>query len=90
MLRDDYYIGIVTRGGVKREGRHKAIIDPRVFEKVQRTLAAHRLSGDRTQKHHHYLKGSIFCGHCGRRLIYGRHRGEVVPFVVEVRGGGRV
>ena len=76
MLRDDYYIGIVTRGGVKREGRHEAIIDPAVFEKVQRTLAAHRLSGDRTKKHAHHLKGSIFCGCCGRRLVYGRHRGN--------------
>ncbi len=76
MLRDDYYIGIVTRAGVKREGRHKAIIDPAIFEKVQRTLEAHRLSGDRTKKHAHYLKGSIFCGHCGRRLVYGRHRGN--------------
>jgi site-specific DNA recombinase len=76
MLRDDYYIGIVTRGGVKREGRHEAIIDPQVFEKVQRTLAAHRLSGDRTKKHAHYLKGSIFCGCCRRRLVFGRHRGN--------------
>ena len=76
MLRDDYYIGIVTRGGVKREGRHEAIIEPEVFEKVQRTLAAHRLSGDRSQKHAHYLKGSIFCGCCGQRLVYGRHRGN--------------
>lgn len=76
MLRDDYYIGNVTRAGVKREGRHEAIIDPEIFEKVQRTLEAHRLSGDRTKKHAHYLKGSIFCGHCGRRLVYGRHRGN--------------
>ncbi len=76
MLRDDYYIGIVTRGGVKREGRHDAIIDREIFEKVQRTLEAHRLSGDRTKKHAHYLKGSIFCGHCGRRLVFGRHRGN--------------
>jgi site-specific DNA recombinase len=76
MLRDDYYIGNVTRAGVKREGRHEAIIDREIFEKVQRTLEAHRLSGDRTKKHAHYLKGSIFCGHCGRRLVYGRHRGN--------------
>jgi site-specific DNA recombinase len=41
-----------------------------------RTLAAHRLSGDRTKKHAHYLKGSIFCGCCGRRLVFGRHRGN--------------
>ena len=39
-------------------------------------LDTHRLSGDRTKKHFHYLKGSIFCGHCGRRMVYGRHRGN--------------
>jgi site-specific DNA recombinase len=76
ILRDDYYIGIVTRGGVKREGRHEAIIDRDTFEKVQTVLATHRRSGDRTKKHFHYLKGSIFCQHCGRRLVYGRHRGN--------------
>jgi site-specific DNA recombinase len=76
MLRDDYYIGMVTRAGAKREGRHEGIIDRSVFEKVQRTLTAHRLSGDRTKKHAHYLKGSIFCGCCGRRLVFGRHRGN--------------
>lgn len=46
------------------------------FEKVQEILQTHRLSGDRTNKHFHYLEGSIFCGHCGRRLVYGRHRGN--------------
>ena len=76
ILRDDYYLGVVTSKGVKREGRHPAIIDRDTFEKVQTVLATHRHSGDRTKKHFHYLKGSIFCGHCGRRLVYGRHRGN--------------
>ncbi len=76
ILRDDYYIGVVTHKGVKGEGRHEAIIDRETFEKVQQILDAHRLSGDRTKKHFHYLKGSIFCDHCGRRLVYGRHRGK--------------
>ena len=76
ILRDDYYIGIVTRGAVKREGRHPAIVDRETFEKVQQVLDTHRHSGDRTKKHFHYLKGSIFCSHCGRRLVYGRHRGN--------------
>ena len=75
ILRDDYYIGVVTHKGVKREGRHEAIIDRETFEKVQQILATHRASGDRTKKHFHYLKGSIFC-RCGRRLVYGRHRGK--------------
>lgn len=76
ILRDDYYTGLVTYRGVKREGRHKAIIDRETFQKVQEILQAHRLSGDRTKKHFHYLKGSIFCGNCGRRMVYGRHRGN--------------
>lgn len=39
-------------------------------------MDSHRLSGDRSKKHNHYLKGSLFCGNCGRRLLYGRHRGN--------------
>jgi site-specific DNA recombinase len=76
ILRDDYFTGVVTCKGVKREGRHPAIIDRETFEKVQQVLDAHRLSGDRAKKHQHYLKGSIFCAHCGLRLLYGRHRGK--------------
>ncbi len=75
MLSDDYYIGVVTRNGVKREGRHDALIDPATFERVQRVLDGHRASGDRSHKHHHYLKGTIYCA-CGKRLGYGRHRGK--------------
>jgi site-specific DNA recombinase len=76
MLKDDYYTGVVTCKGVKREGRHPAIVDHVTFEKVQQILASNRLSGDRSKKHAHYLKGSLFCGICGRRLLYGRHRGN--------------
>ncbi|MGN6373685.1 MAG: recombinase family protein [Solirubrobacteraceae bacterium] len=76
MLKDDYFTGVVSYKGLKREGRHPAIIDRATFERVQQILASNRLSGDRSQKHQHYLKGSIFCAVCGRRLVYGRHRGN--------------
>jgi site-specific DNA recombinase len=59
MLSDDYYIGIVTLNGVKRKGRHDALIDPEVFEQVQQVLHAHKASGDRSHKHRHYLIGSL-------------------------------
>ncbi len=42
MLRDDYYTGVVTRDGIKREGRHEAIIERETFEQVQHVLDAHR------------------------------------------------
>jgi site-specific DNA recombinase len=75
ILRDDYYTGIVTQNGVKVVGRHEPLISRAVFEQVQQVLDAHRASGERTQKHKHFLHGSIFCP-CGRRLGYGRHRSK--------------
>jgi hypothetical protein len=76
MLRNDYYVGIVTRNGVKVQGRHEAIIDQSTFDRVQEILTAHAASGDRTSKHNHYLGGSIFCGRCGARFSFGRHRSK--------------
>jgi site-specific DNA recombinase len=76
MLKDDYYIGIVTFCGSKNEGEHPALIDRETFDKVQAVLNAHALSGDRSRKYEHYLKGSIYCGDCGSRLLYMRIRGN--------------
>ena len=76
MLKDDYYIGIVTYDGAKHDGRHEALIDPQTFERVQAVLSGHNISRDRAQKHEHYLKGSIYCGQCGGRLIYAKSRGH--------------
>ena len=75
MLTNDYYIGIVTRNGVKVRGRHEPIIDPATFAAVQATLRAHAASGDRSHKNWHYLTGTLFCD-CGHRLGYGRHRSK--------------
>lgn len=66
--------GIVTRNGVKRQGLHEPIIDRETFDQVQRVLDAHRAGDDRSHKHTHYLTRSLFCGVCGKRLGYGRHR----------------
>ena len=77
MLRRDYYVGVVTwRGAKNPNGRHPALIDDETFARVQEILTAHAHSGDRTHKHGHYLKGSIYCGYCGRRLIFSRVRGR--------------
>ena len=77
ILRDDYYTGIVTRNGIKRPGRHEAIVDRDTFERVQAVLDAHRAGGERSKKHSHYLNGSVYCRVCGARLGYGNHRGKL-------------
>jgi site-specific DNA recombinase len=77
MLTDDYYIGVVTWGKAKNpKGRHEPLIDRQTFEKVAEVLRTATLKGNRTRKHRHYLRGSLFCGHCGRRMVFQRVRGR--------------
>jgi site-specific DNA recombinase len=67
MLRNPYYIGIVTWQGVQYEGAHEPLITRELFEQVQEVLAAHNIAGEK-QRVHHYLKGSVWCASCGSRL----------------------
>ncbi|MBJ7519118.1 MAG: recombinase zinc beta ribbon domain-containing protein [Solirubrobacteraceae bacterium] len=74
MLRNDYYLGLVTVEGKTYPGRHEPLIDEETFQIVQQLLASRRQNGARAWKHHHYLAGSLFCGECGGRLLYSRNR----------------
>ena len=76
MLANPYYTGKIRHKGKVYKGRHDALISEDLFDQVQAVLAAHKLSGERDRKHSHYLKGSIFCGLCGRRLTYSRNKGN--------------
>jgi hypothetical protein len=52
----------------------------------------HHLAGEKECKHPHYLKGSIYCGECGARLIYTRNRsngGEYEYYTCLSRRTGR-
>jgi site-specific DNA recombinase len=51
---------------------------------VQETLTAKHLSGDKHREHPHYLKGSIYCGQCGSRLIvcHAKGRGGTYPYYI--------
>src|ERR1700684_334507 len=81
LLRDPYYTGkVVYKRGTPDEqsfdGRHEPLIDADTFAAVQRLLSERQTAGDRAYKQHHYLKGSIFCGECGRRLSFGFSTGK--------------
>ena len=77
MLRNDYYLGIVTHGGVKHPGRHDPLVDQDTYERTQAALDSHRARGSRGHKHHHYLSGQLRCGRCHKSYGYGRHRGKM-------------
>jgi site-specific DNA recombinase len=79
VLRDPYYAGwIVYKRGTPEEevfeGRHEPLIDQETFDAVQIRLDEKRVAGERPQKRQHYLKGSLFCDECNRRLVYGLSR----------------
>ena len=69
MLRNPYYIGIVSWQGIQYQGTHEPIISRELFYQVQAVLDA-RLAGEKQRKFTHYLRGSIYCGNCGSRLCF--------------------
>ncbi len=77
ILRNVYYTGIVPFMGAYYEGDHDALVDISTWLRVQDVLHAHNRAGDKDREHAHYLKGSIFCGECGSRLIFSRNRGKM-------------
>ncbi len=68
MLQNPYYIGIVTYKGVQYPGAHEPLVDEDTFERIQ-TILESRLNGERTRKHPHFLKSTIYCAYCGSRMI---------------------
>jgi site-specific DNA recombinase len=56
-----------------------------MWEKVQQMLSAANTAGDKHKQHYNYLKGSLFCGECGQRMIItmskNRH-GTVYPYFI--------
>jgi hypothetical protein len=76
VLRNRYYVGYVTWRDVEYQGKHPTFIDADTFQRVQAVLEAHRLAGERSYKHGHYLAGSLYCARCRSRLLFGVARGR--------------
>jgi hypothetical protein len=81
LLHDRYYLGYVTYDGEEFRGRHEALIDQDLFDRVQAIAATRSAAGERRRVHHHYLKGSLFCGRCEQagstqRMIIVPHQGN--------------
>ncbi len=59
---------------------------------MQDLLASRRQAGERSWRHHHYLRGSLICASCGRRIFFtrakGRHGGLYDYFVCGGRSAG--
>ncbi|HVC43038.1 MAG TPA: recombinase family protein, partial [Candidatus Saccharimonadales bacterium] len=68
LLAHRAYVGVVEWDGIEYEGSHEPIVERATFDRVQELLGARAVRGTRERRHHHYLKGLLVCGVCGRRL----------------------
>jgi site-specific DNA recombinase len=76
VLHNPYYIGTVTWRGLQFDGKHPRLVSLELFAQVQAVLVAHRQSGERSYRRKHYLAGTIYCGRCASKLIYGVSTGR--------------
>jgi len=75
LLGNPYYVGDVTVKGVTYPGRHDALIDRALFQRVQDVLDAHNTAGERDRNHKHWAKGLVYCGQCQARMTLNLAKG---------------
>ncbi len=84
VLKNPYYKGVVTMNGVQHDGAHEPLISVTTWDAMQRVLASRR-SGERSRIHTHYLKSTVDCFACERRLLVHNARsksGRIYPYFV--------
>ena len=69
LLTNPYYAGIVRYRGALHPGSHEPIVEPALFDKVQALLTAKTANDTRHRTHAHHLKGMLYCGVCGSRML---------------------
>ncbi|MFP5225106.1 MAG: recombinase family protein, partial [Actinomycetota bacterium] len=76
ILKNPYYMGIVTYRGEQYPDIHEPLVSPETFAKVQQQIAANYTAGERTREHPHFLKGTVFCDQCGARMCITKANGH--------------
>ena len=85
LLANPYYKGDIIYRGTCYQGNHQPLVSPEVFLQVQAVLKSHAHAEIRNQTHDHYLKGSLYCGHCQSRLILTHAKsstGTIYPYYI--------
>lgn len=80
MLTCRLYLGESRTARVVNPASHPPIVSPEVFEAVAQRLASRERptyvpKEDRVDPVGYYLRGHIFCAHCGRRMTPAGHHG---------------
>ena len=88
ILVSPYYKGLVKYNDIYYDGVHTKLIDAKTWEQVQDILKSHR-QGERTRKHPHFLKSTVWCGSCGGRLLVQVSRNSIGEYYHYLMCGNR-
>jgi site-specific DNA recombinase len=80
LLANPVYTGVVEWQAVTYPGQHQPLVDEATFQRVQQLLATRAVRGTRDRRHHHELKGVLWCGVCSRRLSLTLAKGRYLYF----------
>jgi site-specific DNA recombinase len=69
IFHNAYYKGEIHYKGAIYPGAHEPLVDPQTWQQVQDLLAANNVGGTHQRTNLHYLRGSVYCGSCGSRLM---------------------
>lgn len=78
ILKNPFYMGIFIWKGERYEGKHKAIITPSLYYKVQDVFESKR--NPRLQKHDFPYTNLIKCSECGCYLTAEIHKGRLIYY----------
>jgi len=72
LLSNCLYVGRVPYKGVTFDGQHEAIVDPKVFQRVQEILQENRSCGASLRQNTFggLIKGLLTCGGCGCAMVH--------------------
>ena len=76
ILKDRYYLGRLPYKDREYDGRHEPLVTAETFDRVQQVLYTQRQAGVRDRKWDHFLKGTLHCARCTRRLTIERAKSK--------------
>jgi len=84
LLRNPFYMGVISYNGESFTGAHNPLISPALFEKVQASFKPNKIN--KRHKHTFLLRDFMFCDECGCKITAEKHKGHAYYHCTNKKG----
>jgi hypothetical protein len=74
LLRNSFYMGVISYNGETFTGAHTPLVSPALFDKVQAAFAPNKISN--RMRYTFLLRDFLFCDECGCKITAETHKGH--------------